>query len=344
MLLARVATDVQNAGRMSEFGIYILCHKADFRLTRGCCESIRTFAPKMPICLIVDGTFSTRALERQYGCQIIRREDVRDASLRKESFGGWGYSKMVAFWEGPFDRFLYLDADIVVAGDLGKLAAESDADVIFAGTGGLMNDLKEIDLRWMNPNFVRAHCPGYRVEGRPYFITCSYFGRKGLFDLDEYLRVLRLTRANPQQSFRAGEQGMLNYLTFAAADAGRLRYEARDFLRGPLYMTEEELRTLNAKLANPDAGWAGDPAVLHYFDVKPSVLHDGVFHRLRRKEGVWGPAAGWATAMNRFRMRSWRAAGLPGPVALARVTVEDLLFHSETFRGRIRAKLLGRKG
>ncbi len=320
---------------MSQFGIYILCHHADFRLTRGCCESIRTYMPKMPICLIVDGTFSTRALERQYGCLTIRRDDVRDPALRQESFGGWGYSKMIAFWEGPFDRFLYLDSDTVIAGDIGGLCATSDADVIFAGSGEPVNDLREIDLRWMHPDFVRAHFPGYRVEGRPYFITCSYFARQGLFDLDDYLRSLRLTREHPHQSFRAGEQGMLNYLTFAAADAGRLKYEAREFLRGPLYLSEEELRALNSQLANPDAGWAGDPAVLHYFDVKPTVLHDGIFHRVRRREGVWSPAAGWATAMNRFRIRSYRAAGWPSPAALARVAIEDLLFHSATFRRRL---------
>lgn len=324
---------------MSQFGIYILCHQGDFRLTRGCCESVRTFAPTAPICLIVDGAFSTSALERQYRCQTIRRDDVRDASLRQESFGGWGYSKMIAFWEGPFERFLYLDSDIVVAGDLGKLAAESEADVIFAGTGEPLHDLQEIDLRWMNPDFVRAHCPGYRVEGRPYFITCSYFGRKGLFDLDEYLRVLRLTRAHPRESFRAGEQGMLNYLTFSAADAGRLKYEARSFLRGPLYMSAEDLRTLNLQLANSDAGWPREPAVLHYFDVKPSIFHEGIFWKLRqRRSAAWGPAAGWAAAMNQFRLRSWQGAGYPRALALAKVAAEDLAAHGATFRRRIAAR------
>lgn len=320
---------------MSPFGIYILCHAADYRLTRGCCESIRTFMPAVPICLIVDGTFSTRALERQYGCLTIRRDDVRERALREESFGGWGYSKMIAFWEGPFDRFLYLDSDIVVAGDLAQIAVGSEADVLFAGQGQPVNDLREIDLRWMHPDFVRTHLPGYRIEGRPYFITCSYFARKGLFDLDDYLRLLRLTRKHPRESFRAGEQGMLNYLTFAAADAGKLRYEAREFLRGPLYESEDELRTLNDALENPEVGWPREPLVLHYFDVKPSVFHDGLFHRLRQKEGVWSPAAGWATAMNRFRRRSWRAAGCPEPIATARVTLEDLLFHSATFRRRL---------
>jgi hypothetical protein len=79
--------------------------------------------------------------------------------------------------------------------------------------------------------------------------------------------------------------------------------------------------------------------VLHYFDVKPSLLHDGIFHRMRRREGVWGPAAGWATAMNRFRIRSWRAAGWPAPAAVARVMIEDLLFHSDTFRRRLASRL-----
>ena len=73
--------------------------------------------------------------------------------------------------------------------------------------------------------------------------------------------------------------------------------------------------------------------------MKPSVFHEGLFWKLRqRKGGAWSPEAGWATAMNRFRVRSWQGAGWPHAAAVAKVTAEDLHFHGETFRKRRAAR------
>jgi hypothetical protein len=320
---------------MSRFGIYISCHEADLRLTRGCCESIRYSAGDTPICLIADGAFSTRGFERQYGCQVLRREDVRDERLRTRSFGGWGYSKFIPFWEGPFDRFLHLDSDTLMLGDVCGLSASSDADLLISPMPNAPHSPETIHSHWFSPEFVTRTFPGFRVEGQPYFCAGVVFGRRGAFDLDEYTHLLELQRQHPGQSFQSGDQGILNFLVFHRAAHGQLRYAEHDFQSYPLYMPRAKLDAINANLRDLDGGWKLPPSVLHYIDVKPSVFHEGIFWKLRqRKSDAWGPEAGWADAMNHFRVRSWQGAGLSRAGALAKVVTEDLAAHWTAFRRR----------
>lgn len=64
----------------------------------------------MPICLLIDGQFYVKDLEKSYGVRAIDRTLVSEVVLRKRSFG-WGQTKMIAFGESPWSIFLRLDAD-----------------------------------------------------------------------------------------------------------------------------------------------------------------------------------------------------------------------------------------
>ena len=321
---------------MSQFGIYISCHRSDYRLTKGCCESIRCFAGDVPICLLVDGDYSTARLEKQYGCQIIRKEDVKDKDLRTRSFGGWGYSKFIPFWEGPFDRFLHLDSDTLMLGNVCGLSAETDADIIISVTPDVTHSHDSITAHWFSPEFVTKLVPGFRIEGQPYFCAGVAFGRKGVFALDEYMNLLELQKANPGRSFQSGDQGIFNFLVFHLSSLGRLKVAERQFQSYPLYMSAEEIREMNSHLADLSEGWKGTPTVLHYIDVKPSLFHEGALRRILQRTGSgWHPAEGWPVALNRFRIRSGRNAGWPVLAAYAEAIVEDLQYHSAAFRKRL---------
>jgi len=319
---------------MSQFGIYISCHGADLRLTRGCCESIRTFAGDTPICLIFDGVASLKDFERDYGCMVLRREDVRDADLRTRSFGGWGYSKFIPFWEGPFERFLHLDSDTVMLGNVCTLLDSTDADLIVSPMPNAPHSAETIDSHWFTPDFIRREFPDFRVEDQPYFCAGVAFGRKGAMDLDEYMRLLTLQKQHPGRSFQSGDQGILNFLVFHRAARGLLTYATRDFQSYPLYMPGSELDAINASLCDLTGGWKLPPTVLHYIDVKPSVFHDGIFQRLRQLRGGAWPASGWARAMNRFRIWSGERAGASALATRAVVLGEDLAAHWSAFRRR----------
>jgi hypothetical protein len=55
---------------MEDFGIIIACCDQDYLFAKGCCASIRYFLGDVPICLLIDGTFSVSALEKSYGVRV----------------------------------------------------------------------------------------------------------------------------------------------------------------------------------------------------------------------------------------------------------------------------------
>jgi hypothetical protein len=191
----------------------------------------------------------------------------------------------------------------------------------------------------MNPEFIAARFPDYRLEGRGYFNAGVFFGRKGIFERDRYLELVALQRANPTNSFRSGDQGIFNFLVFSSADAGKLKVSLRPIQSAPLYMNRRQIDALNANLDELDGRWAAEPSILHYIDVKPSLFHEPAFRRkVADSEEAW-PAPGWAAAMNRMRQRSLRAAGYSTPVAVAIRAFEDLQYHGATVRRRLAARL-----
>src|SRR5512136_1148544 len=114
---------------MEDFGIIVACCASDYLFAKGCCASIRHFLGDVPICLLVDGTFSVADAEKAYGVRVINHNSVTHEVLRRRSFG-WGKTKMIGFWESPWEHFLMLDADTIIWGNLLKYANFKDFDLI----------------------------------------------------------------------------------------------------------------------------------------------------------------------------------------------------------------------
>ncbi|MGD0966217.1 MAG: hypothetical protein ABSA57_20260 [Candidatus Acidiferrales bacterium] len=97
---------------MKEFGIYIMTHPGDFHLSSSLICSIRHFHPDIPIMIIPGENFD-------------RQDHPFDIDIMPEPKGFWrelGHHDR-DFWafQGPFERFLYLDADIICTGSLSSL-------------------------------------------------------------------------------------------------------------------------------------------------------------------------------------------------------------------------------
>ena len=68
--------------------IYLLTHKYYLRLTSICVASIRYWYPDIPIYLIkdeVDGSFSTREIERIWNVGVMETHDHAEGPRRRES-------------------------------------------------------------------------------------------------------------------------------------------------------------------------------------------------------------------------------------------------------------------
>ena len=207
---------------MEDFGIIVACCYQDYLFAKGCCVSIRHFLGDVPICLIVDGTFSVSSLEKAYGVRVINHNNVTNEFLRKRSFG-WGKTKMIAFWESPWKHFLILDADTNVWGNVLKYKDFADFDVIIDKPRYEQSEDFVCEF-FFEVKAVEEHFPDFnwRTYQNDYFCTGTFFGTRDIFSLDEYIDILNFTEKYPGV-FKYGEMGFLNFMLFRAADEGRIR-------------------------------------------------------------------------------------------------------------------------
>jgi len=96
----------------SDFGIYILSYPGDFHLALSLIGSIRYFHPDMPIMVIP-------------GEGYIEGQHPFDVPVMQKPSGYWGELGFIdrKFWayQGPFEKFLYIDADIICTHSIDKL-------------------------------------------------------------------------------------------------------------------------------------------------------------------------------------------------------------------------------
>ena len=273
-------------------GFSIACYRGDIPLLRGCLASIKYFAPDAPICLIADGDFSTRSFEKHYNAITIRRADVKNKDLRKWSFG-FGITKMVAFWEAPFDVVFHIDADAVLWGDVRRNLPTANWDVAFNEPHEEITSYIQ-NTQYFDPTKIFEFIPPFPWEGNPYFQAGIICMRKNALDLDEYLRLLELQRKHPDV-FVNGDQGILNILVFRAAQAGMISALPAHLQTVVPVITKAELesRFLFAKglpLPSPQ------PTVIHWAGPKPWRGAKDVF----------------SLPMDYFRVKSMQECGLPG--------------------------------
>lgn len=186
-------------------GIYLLGNDAVLEWALACLGSLEVSGNRLPLMLIPYGGESGKleAVVRRLGHAVLdepgllaRLDAIAGALTQWPGLEGT-YRKFAAF-AGPFERFLLMDADVVVTGDLGAVIdAGADFDVFAAqhtGEGSV----------WR---------PGYRPEGASAHgvnggIWCS---RRGLVDIDR-LETLARDAAVVRSGFASrGEQSFFNF-------------------------------------------------------------------------------------------------------------------------------------
>jgi hypothetical protein len=278
---------------MEDFGIIIACCDQDYLFAKGCCASIRYFLPDVPICLLIDGTFSVSVLEKCYGVKVIDRTTVDNEILRKRSFG-WGKTKMIAFWESPWSNFMVLDADTIVWGDVLKLANFQDFDFTIDQPCYDRSDA-DVTKFFFDIAGVEKHFPNFkwRQYQLNYFCTGTFFAKRNVFSLEEYAEILDFTEEHPG-IFKYGEMGFLNFMIFRAAQEKRLRVQNVDM---QLLVPDFDQSLLKKQFPVEASGLAADlthPTVIHWCGPKPTLSTSKVysepmnFCRRKCQEDAWG--------------------------------------------------------
>lgn len=263
---------------MEDFGIIIACCDQDYHFAKGCCASIRHFLGDVPICLIIDGTFSTKALETAYDVQVINRLNIKNDILRQRSFG-WGLTKMIAFWESPWQHFLVLDADTIVWGNILQFANFKDFDII-VDKPLYKDSFEEFSKFFFNPEELEKHLPGFQWQKHfgEYFCTGTFFAKRDIFSLDEYINMLDLVSKHPN-IFWPGEQGFLNYMIFRDADAGKLRLGQSSW---QVLVPHFEWEDLEKRFPVDEQGpvlHSEEACVIHWAGPKPTLYSSEVYSK-----------------------------------------------------------------
>ncbi|HEY9901500.1 MAG TPA: hypothetical protein V6D43_03575 [Candidatus Sericytochromatia bacterium] len=255
---------------MEDFGIIVACCYQDYLFAKGCCASIRHFLGDVPICLIVDGTFSVSSLEKAYGVQVINHTTITNEVLRKRSFG-WGKTKMLAFWESPWKHFLYLDADTNVWGNVLQHGNFNDFDVIIDKSRYGYSDERVCEF-FFEISVIEQHFPefNWQAHRNDYFCTGTFFATRDIFSMDEYIDILNFTEKNPG-IFKYGEMGYLNFMLFRAADEGRIRLDQAPM---QLIVPDFDQEELKKRFPVPETGPVlqnDEATVIHWCGPKPRL-------------------------------------------------------------------------
>ncbi len=203
----------------TNFGIIIACHARDAHYAAGCYASIRHFMPGTPICFLYDGDDPPKKLANLPNTSFITRRSCQNEALRKRSFRP-GFTKMVAFFESPFETFLYLDADTTVCGDVSHLADFEKFDIV---VDKRYNYTDEDIQRWyFSPARIAAAFPEFdwSKHRTDYFCTGTFFSKRNALSLERYFELLDVHESNPGL-FQFWEMGLLNFMIFEAADKGQ---------------------------------------------------------------------------------------------------------------------------
>ena len=242
-----------------DFGITISCYRGDYPLVKGCCASIRTYQPDIPICLITEGKFAVDDLIRQYKVSILNPDEI-DPKLR-ESYG-YGLTKMIAFWHSPFARFMHLDSDTIWWGNVLEDMPWREYDLIYNEPHEVITpDIQK--SQYFDPKKLFRRLAYFPWERQPYFNTGCFIARRGILDRDEYLSLLAIQKKEPD-IFISGEQGILNYMLFKLI-AGQ-KISARSW----------PLQAIVPVIANDDLTtrfrFRDNKPILHDFE-RPRVIH-----------------------------------------------------------------------
>lgn len=246
---------------VAPLGIVVATCAQDHVFCAGLCSSIRHFMGDIPICLIVDGDLCVKRLASAYNLLVMHREDVQSRPLRDASFG-WGVTSMVAQWEGPFERYIQLDADMIVWGDLLEAFSLRTEDEFVCTNYSEPMHTSGLVLQFYNPDILRHYTEVFDWSGQCFFNSGCYAIRRNLLDLDEYLDVLKIRSAN-REAFFPGEQGLLNFMLHRKVSKGLITSRCIDLQAYVGMYTRVELaRQFPFKDGEPCV--IGNPRVIHW--------------------------------------------------------------------------------
>ncbi len=243
----------------NNFGVIIVCCRADFSYAKGTVASVRRFMPGVPICLLIDGPFNPKSFVKRYGLDIINKPLIRDSFLKAHAHGA-GLTKMIALWESPYEHFLLLDSDTVLWGDIRGLADFTKFDYVVDTGNQSTPDI--MNLYIFDPKLIEIYQPDFNHAGQNYFCNGVFFGARGLIPIEEFQRFIE--KESELHLFRCRDQGWFNFIIHYGKQTGLLRVDQKNLQYIVCDHSREETRL---KFGSAPPAHVTDPTVIHWAGV-----------------------------------------------------------------------------
>jgi hypothetical protein len=256
---SRVGRTLRNLENLVD-RVYICASTLDSRYTRICVASIRYFYPDVPIRLLVGGH-----LQRGLADEVQRHWDVGTADLPRGDYG-WGFVKLEPLFGQPGEKFLVLDSDTVLTGEVLDIWNESPASFLVDDEEQSEADTKRLYYDWEK---VRKIDPNARPP-RFVFNSGQWFGTAGVLTRDDFAPWVEWTlprKLRHPKLFMPGDQGILNYVLNQKAEIDGLLVERRQIMRWPAH----SMAGLNAETVSKRSA---EPRIVHWAGVKKARQGD----------------------------------------------------------------------
>ncbi len=241
-------------------GVIVLVSVGFEYLAKACCASIRQSLGDIPITLLVDGhETDTAAIERLPGVTRLVAQDIAGPEYAHLCTGFW--VKLLVFWKSPYERFLYVDADTLVWGDV-RVYAEFDKYDFIAGfnfaTRRTFQTPAEVRQYVYDVDFIRQLAPALDWRGHVLANNGVFFARRNVFSRETLIQMRQLN------CWRCYEQGVTNFLRWRALGEGTPR------------MGEQPLQLFPAETAfGPEDRFlpraCTRPVIVHWICKKPKL-------------------------------------------------------------------------
>lgn len=210
---------------LNNFGIIVISAHEDYIFAKGCCASVKYFMPDVPLCLLVDGDFDLEGVPEAYDTRVIKREHIQNDFLKNNSFG-WGKTRLISFWESPYEKFLIVDADTIIWGDVRELANFQDYDFLI-DKPEYEYSINDLNKWFFDTDEIGKHFPTFDYMNNPYVCPAVLFGTKNIIPIKEYEIISDFIKSYPN-IFKFGDMGFLNYLLFDLSKQKRIRLTSSD--------------------------------------------------------------------------------------------------------------------
>jgi hypothetical protein len=311
-------------GSDESIGVVTCCWQGDEQLVKATCASIRHFCPKVPLCIIVDGSLDIDSWAGIYQARTLYVRNLKCEELRKAMLNSM-FAKHAALFEGPFDRFIYLDSDALFWGDPFKLADLKKHDFTIFGGTGIVNPVM-IEKWQFALDLMRQFDPSFHLLDHPYFSAGVYGARRNCLPKDRFLTLAKMARSD-SLFFKFGDQGVLNYLVFSEFERKNLSYQTADLQFFPGHFPKKEMNTrfVGARFKPPPKN-PSENLILHFSGKKPVPWWGGQNHK---------------ATFTCFRLLHGKFAGRSRWTGLMILCLEDLKLLASKIWSKVRRNFFG---